>query len=326
MASITIPVTISGAISLICDTRVLQLFENVSTGLATTLRFSFAMEAGGLSPRLCIVRDLTLCRAVSAAYTVNSTVNTAEVDAQGGWTGGFTAPLSSAEAVRIIPQGTAPAGRRRLMAVYSAIDTAALQLLLNAALAGVLSIDVVVTTAASNAGQVVACLLSSGCAGGNFSGVPPASIAPPAYDSSGGAVVTLSSAGGIQLGALEAAGPTAGTWALAQVIAALANATNSTPAAFLGFVNLSSATIAFERAAAASASPSPRRSIDPGSALTAIGAAIGSLGALGLLAFAARRFWQALGKRGQPQQRPPVSEALGAQRSHGTLALRAHEP
>ena len=283
------PVTLTAPPSLICNTRILALFENVSTGLATALRFSFATEAGGISPRLCIVRDVVLCSTVSASYTANSTVNTAEVDAWGGWTGSFAAPLSVTEASRIVRQGASRARAaplsRALAVAYNPVDVAALQALLDAQSVGVLSIDLSLTTTASSVGQAVACLLSSGCLGGNASGVAPVSIAPPAYDSSGGAVVAFPSAGGAQ----------AGAWAIAQVILALANATNSSPAAFSGFANLTDATISFEAAKAADAGTALRAGNNPpmsdtASALTAVG----SLGAFGLLAYAAKLWWPAL--------------------------------
>ena len=310
-----------------CNTRILALFENVSTGLATALRFSFAQEAGGLSPRLCIVRDLTLCDAVSASYSANSTVNIAEVDAQGRWTGNFAAPLNSFEAARIVSQGvpskarSAPAGRG-LAATYSSTDATALQLLLNAASSGVLSIDVLITTSTSNVGQAVACLLLSGCADGNFSGVAPANIAPPSSSgSSGGGALTLSNAGGIQPGALDAAGRTAGAWAVAQVIAALANATNSSPAAFSGFVNLTNAKVSFEIVAPATSEATlllPGRGA-PNAFVVAL-ATVGSLSAIGLLAFALHKWGvlKLLAKR---------PKADGAQHGSdggngGTLALR----
>jgi hypothetical protein len=302
----------------------LALFENVSTGLATALRFSFATEAGGLSPRLCIVRDVVLCSTVSASYTANSSVNTAEVDAWGGWTGSFAAPLSSTEASRIVRQGASRARAaphaRALAAAYNPVDAIALQALLDAQSVGVLSIDLALTTTASSVGQAVACLLSSGCLGGNASGVAPASIAPPSYDSSGGAVVAFPSAG---------SGAQAGAWAIAQVISALANATNSSPAAFSGFANLTDATIFFEAAKAADAGTALRAGnnapvmSDTDSALTAVG----SLCALGLLAYAAKRWWPALKSALKALSGRRRGKAAGHKHHHdgGALALRGVE-
>jgi hypothetical protein len=317
---VSFPVTLTAPPSLICNTRILALFENVSTGLATALRFSFATEAGGISPRLCIVRDVVLCSTVSASYTANSTVNTAEVDAWGGWTGSFAAPLSVTEASRIVRQGASRARAaplsRALAVAYNPVDVAALQALLDAQSVGVLSIDLSLTTTASSVGQAAACLLSSGCLGGNASGVAPVSIAPPAYDSSGGAVVAFPSAGGAQ----------AGAWAIAQVILALANATNSSPAAFSGFANLTDATISFEAAKAADAGTALRAGnkgplSDTASALTAVG----SLGAFGLLAYAAKWWWPALKRALKALSGGGKTAGHTHHHDGGALALRAAE-
>ena len=227
----------------------LALFEELTTGLATGLRHAFATEAGGLTPRLCIVRDLTLCSAVKSTYGVGDRVNTAEVDARGGWTGQFLAPLESLEAARIILQSSSnnaraapPAARRALAASYGVSDASALQTLLDAASTGVFVIAVAITTKKSDVGLAVACILANACADGNTSGVSPVSMAG-SNSSSGGATELLSDAAGLKPGALGP-GQLSGTVAL--VITALANATASAPAAFAAFVNISGATVTSE--------------------------------------------------------------------------------
>lgn len=224
----------------------LALFEELTTGLATGLRHAFATEAGGLTPRLCIVRDLTLCSTVKTTYEVGDRVNTAEVDPRGGWTGQFLAPLESLEAARIITQTKsnaleAPAAARRAQAVsYGVSDAIALQALLDAASTGVFVIAVAVTTSKSDVGLAVACILSNACADGNSSGVAPVTLA----GGSGGGAELLSDAAGLPPGAPGGVALPSGTVAL--VIAALANATASAPAAFAAFVNVSGATVSSE--------------------------------------------------------------------------------
>lgn len=304
-------------VSLICNTRILALFENLTTGLATAFRYSFAAEAGGLSPRLCIVRDFTLCETVSATYTAYSSVNIAEVGARGGWTGGYAAPLDSFEAARIVKQSSskarvAPRGRG-LTVAYNSSDIIDLQLLLNAASLGVVSIDAVITTTTSNVGQVVACLISSGCTNGNFSGVPPVNISMPSY----GGVVTLSNN--------ETAEDTTGVWAVAQVISALANATNSSAAVFSGFVNLTATKISFELVTpAASTGLQPHSGGGTTNASFIALVTVGSLGALGVLAFAMYNWRKAVLKRLLPAAQRPKDNAAqhGSDSSDITLILR----
>jgi hypothetical protein len=304
---------VTAPVSVICNLSILTAFEDLTTGLATALRYSFANEAGDLSPRLCIVRDLTLCSTVRSLYEVNSTVNTAEVDAQGGWTGAFTRPLESSEAMRVIRQEVVqarllaggPAKARRLKGVskFNAVDAGALQTLLSAAATGVFVINVGLTTASSNVGVVIACLLSSSCADGNSTGITPANIS----SSSSGEVTALATAGGFQAGALDAVQSTAMSWAVSRVLSALANATKIAPSEFSGFVNVSAATVSFESASAqTSPSASPPRDASGGTpAYVAAVATIGALGGLGLLGWILRQFCRTLLKK--LSQRPADS-------------------
>ena len=228
----------------------LALFEELTTGLATGLRHTFATESGGLAPRLCIVRDLTLCSTVKTTYEVGDRVNTAEVDSRGGWTGQFLAPLESLEAARIVTQSksntlAAPVAARRALAAssYSVSDASALQTLLDAASSGVFVIAVAVTTSKSDVGLAVACILANACADGNSSGVAPVAMAGGSGGGSGGTEL-LSDAAGLPPGTPGGVALPSGTVAL--VIAALANATASAPAAFSAFVNVSGATVTNE--------------------------------------------------------------------------------
>jgi len=309
----------------ICNTSVLAAFEDVQTGLAAALRYSFAAESGGLSPRLCIVRDLTLCSTVKAQYTVSSAVNTVEINAQGGWTGRFTPPLESLEAARFISQRVVNARARGLAVAYSATDRSELQTLLSAASAGVLLFNVAITTATSNLGVVVACLVSSACVNGNSSGIASANITSPGITGSGGTTATLTDAGGFQAGALDTAGGTAMAWAVSFVISALANATSIAPTEFSGSVNLTAATVLFEAVAVApiaapSVAPAPPPPILSTGAIAGIAICF-----LGLLTFAARFILQRLAKAlygSKPN--PDQDDAKGP--DGGEVALREIVP
>lgn len=294
------PLIFTASASALCNLTVLALFEDLTTGLATGLRHAFSVESGGLSPRLCIVRDLTLCATVKSTYNVSSPVNIAETDERGGWTGRFLAPLESLEAARIVTHAAGGGARaapaaRALAASYSATDTNALQALLNAASTGVFVVAVAVTTSKADAGVVAACLLTNACADGNSS----RAVALNMSATDAGAASALADAAGAQTGALVTArlASTVGF-----VISALANATGAAPAAFTAFVNLSGATVSSERVVPAAAADG-RATAPSAAAAEAVPAAattggvLGALGLLGVIAWTQRRRIGALAGR-----------------------------
>ncbi len=301
----------------------LKLFEDLATGLATGLRHAFATEAGGLSPRLCVVRDLTLCSSVKSTYDIASPVNVAEVDARGGWTGKFSAPLESLEAARIVTQsaskGRAASAARALAASNSATDANALQTLLDAASTGVFVVAVAVTTSQSNAGLVVACSLANACAGGDSSAVAPVAVSS---GSSGGATA-LSVAANLQPSALAAV-RLSGTVAL--VISALANATASAPSAFTAFVNISGATVSSEVVTPTGAAPpaTPTSAAPPVAVI--VGSTLGFLGLLALLTLSkrVRAHLRTLAGRLLEWMRPLRNRRT--QPAVGGVALRTQQP